>query len=76
MSKFPILSDRELIKILKKIGFQKIRQKGSHVFFAHNDGRTTIVPVHPGEDIGRGLLSKIIKEDIKISIKDFQELLK
>jgi len=76
MSKLPILTAQELIKILKKIGFEIIRQKGSHVFLAHEDGRTTVVPVHPGEDIGRGLLRKIIKEDVKISIQDFQELLK
>lgn len=76
MSKLPILTAQELIKILKKIGFEIIRQKGSHVFIAHEDGRTTVVPVHPGEDIGRGLLRKIIKEDVKISIQDFQELLK
>ena len=76
MSKLLILTAKELIGILKKIGFEIIRQKGSHVFIAHEDGRTTVVPVHPGEDIGRGLLRKIIKEDVKISIQDFQELLK
>ena len=76
MSKLPMLTAPELIRILKKIDFEIIRQKGSHVFLAHVDGRTTIVPVHPGEDIGRGLLRKIIKEDVKISIQDFQELLK
>ena len=76
MSKLPILTAQELIRILKKLGFEIIRQKGSHVFLAHEDGRTTVVPVHPGEDIGRGLLRKIIKEDVKISIQDFQELLK
>ncbi len=76
MSRLPILTAQELIRILKKIGFEIIRQKGSHVFLAHEDGRTTVVPVHPGEDIGRGLLRKIIKEDVKISIQDFQELLK
>jgi len=76
MSKLPILTAQELIRILKKIDFEIIRQKGSHVFLAHEDGRTTVVPVHPGEDIGRGLLRKIIKEDVKISIQDFQKLLK
>ena len=53
MSKLPILTAKELIKVLKRFGFKRIRQKGSHVFFAHEDGRTTIVPVHPGKDISR-----------------------
>jgi predicted RNA binding protein YcfA (HicA-like mRNA interferase family) len=51
MSRLPILTAKELIKTLKKIGFEIIRQRGSHVFLAHEDGRTTIIPVHPGEDI-------------------------
>ena len=76
MSRLPILTARELLRILKRIGFEKIRQKGSHVFLAHKDGRTTIVSVHSGEDISRGLLGKIITEDIKISIEEFQKLLK
>ncbi len=50
MGKLPILTAKELIRVLKKIGFKRIRQKGSHVFFAHEDGRTTIVPVHPGNE--------------------------
>ena len=76
MGKLPILTSREIIRILKKIGFNVIRQKGSHVFLEHEDGRTTIVPVHPGEDISRGLLLKIIKEDIKTSAKEFEKYLK
>ena len=64
--KLPILSAKEVIKILEKLGFQEIRQKGSHKYFKHADGRTTVVPVHPGRDIGQGLLRRIIRE-IEIS---------
>lgn len=51
MPKLPLLSAKELIRILLKIGFKEIRQEGSHVFMQHADGRTTIIPNHPGEDI-------------------------
>ena len=64
----------ELIKILSKIGFNVIRQSGSHVFLRHVDGRTTIVPNHPGEKLDRGLLNKILKKDIKISREDFERI--
>ena len=47
-----------------KIGFSVIRQEGSHVFLRHQDGRTTVVPNHPGENLDRGLLNKILKKDI------------
>ncbi len=76
MPKLPVLTSKVLIKILKKTGFKVIRQKGSHVFFAHEDGRKTIVPVHSGEDISKGLLSKIIKEDMKMTIREFLDFTK
>ena len=65
MSKIPLLTANEVSKILKKLGFEFKRQKGSHMFFEHKDGRTTVIPNHPGEKIDRGLLNKIIKHDLK-----------
>ncbi len=50
-----------------------MRQKGGHVFLKHPDGRTTVVPVHRGEEIGRGLLRKIIK-DTRLTREEFLEL--
>ncbi len=74
MPKLPNLKATELAKILRNIGFEFIRQEGSHMFFRHSDGRTTVVPNHPAEDIGPGLLLKIIKKDLKISREDFEKL--
>jgi len=64
------LPSRQIIDILVQLGFEKIRQRGSHIFFRHPDGRTTIVPIHKGEDIGRGLLQEIIK-DTKLTKEEF-----
>ena len=75
MAKLPQIDAIQLSKIIKKLGFRFIRQKGSHMFFKHPDGRTTIVPHHPKEKIGIGLLNKIIKKDIQISRKGFEKLL-
>jgi predicted RNA binding protein YcfA (HicA-like mRNA interferase family) len=71
MPKLPLLTAREFSKILEKIGFEFKRQEGSHMFFRHPDGRTTVVPNHPGEEIDRSLLNKIIKHDLKISREQF-----
>lgn len=71
MSKLPVLSPRELAGVLKGLGFELKRQRGSHMFFEHADGRTTVIPNHPGEDIERGLLNKIIKKDLQMSIEEF-----
>jgi predicted RNA binding protein YcfA (HicA-like mRNA interferase family) len=64
------ISAKKIIRILEKIGFQKIRQKGSHVVMRHPDGRMSVIPVHKGEDIGPGLLLEIIK-DTKLSKNEF-----
>ncbi len=62
MTQFPSFTGKQLIALLKKKGFLSIRQKGSHVFMQHPDGRATVVPVHSGETIGPGLLSKVLKD--------------
>lgn len=59
----------KVIKAIKRLGFEEIRQKGSHVFFGHNDGRTTIVPLH--KEIRIKLLTKIIKQDLKTTKDEF-----
>ena len=71
MSKVPLLNAKEVAKALKNLGFELKRQEGSHMFFQHSDGRTTVVPNHPGEDIDRGLLNKIIKHDLQITREEF-----
>jgi len=74
MKKLKPISAEKVIKALTKIGFSVIRQRGSHVIMKHPDGRVTVIPVHPGEEIGRGLLMKIIKE-IGITKEEFLKLL-
>ena len=70
--KLPLLSANELCKFLEKNGFKFIRQKGSHRFYRHPDGRTTVVPIHTNKDIKRGLLKGILDE-IKMSRNEFFE---
>ncbi len=75
MAKSPKLSGKSLIKLLKSIGFQVIRIKGSHHILKHKDGRMTVVPVHSNEIIGPGLLSKIL-QDCELTLQEFLNLLK
>lgn len=72
----PILTAREIIRILEKIGFQNTRKsKGSHFRYIHPDGRKTTIPVHKGKTISKGLLRKIIR-DIELSPEEFLLLIK
>jgi predicted RNA binding protein YcfA (HicA-like mRNA interferase family) len=75
MSNFKTYTGKKVISILKKLGFAVIRIKGSHHYLQHEDGRATVVPVHSNEDIGIGLLLKILK-DVEITKDEFENILK
>lgn len=69
----PSVGWREVLKVLHKIGFVPVRQKGSHIVVQHKDGRFTVVPRH--DPIDRGTLHGII-EDVGLSKEEFITLLK
>ena len=73
--KLPLFDAKEVIKILNKMGFEVIRQRGSHIYMKHKEGRCTVVPMHAGRDIGRGLLKRILNE-IDMSREDFLKFVK
>ncbi len=66
------LPARKVFRALQALGFQMVRQKGSHVLFQHPDGRATVVPNHPTKEIHRGLLRQII-QDADVSVEEFLE---
>ncbi|HET8687497.1 MAG TPA: type II toxin-antitoxin system HicA family toxin, partial [Methanosarcina sp.] len=74
-SDFFATEPREMCKILEMIGFQKVHQVGSHVRYAHPDGRKTVVPVHGNEELGTGLIKEILKQS-RISRETYEELRK
>jgi len=67
----PVVKGKDLVTFLETIGFVIIRQKGSHVRMKAGDGRYTSVPVHSGEEIPKGLLRKIIREDLEMELEEF-----
>lgn len=70
MSKLGPVPAREMIRFLNQAGFAQVRQRGSHQFFKHPDGRTATVPVHKGEDLGRGIIRSILR-DIEVMPEEF-----
>ena len=74
MSRLPVVTGEKTVRTLAKAGFQPVRQKGSHVYLKHRDGRATVIPIHKGKDIDRGLLKKILK-DTELSGEEFVKLL-
>jgi predicted RNA binding protein YcfA (HicA-like mRNA interferase family) len=74
MSKLPIVNAKQLEKLLLQIGFNVYRQKGSHKFYKHPDGRYTTIPHHAGEDLSRPLIKTILNQ-IDLSSEEFIQLL-
>lgn len=62
MSGLPVVDFKTMERILLRLGFQAVRQRGSHVFYRHPDGRTTTVPNHAGRDLARPLIREILRE--------------
>lgn len=67
-----VLSGKELVKILEKMGFVIVRVNGSHFRMKNGDGRITTVPVHNNEDLPKGLLRKIVREDLDMTLELFE----
>lgn len=76
MSKLPQTKAKDLVKVVKKLGFTFRDQSDSHAVYIHLDGRRTTIPIHPTQTIGIGLLTKIIKKDLQMSRNEFINLFK
>ncbi|MGA2122144.1 MAG: type II toxin-antitoxin system HicA family toxin [Methanoregula sp.] len=66
----PVMSGKELVAFLEHIGFSTIRQRGSYVRMKSDDGRYTTIPVHAGEDLPKGLIRKIIRDDLEMTLRN------
>lgn len=70
MRSVPPLKSQEVAAILRRLGFEEVRQRGSHKQFRHSDGRGTTVPFHAGRDISPTLVRKIA-QDVGVDIVEF-----
>ena len=74
MNRMPRVTGAHVVRSLRKVGFELVRQRGSHAIMKHPDRRSTVVPIHGGETIGVGLMSKI-QRDVGIDREAFIDLL-
>lgn len=73
MSRLPALKPQEVIRKLKRAGFEVDHITGSHYILLHPDGRRTVVPYHAGRDLKRGVLKAIITQ-VEMSVEEFIDL--
>jgi len=76
VKRIPRLTGEQVVRALRKSGFFIHHQKGSHVTLRYREdiNRRTVVPVHKGKTLGKGLLSAIIK-DAGLTVEEFKKLL-
>lgn len=75
MNRVTLVKPAKLESLLNRLGFRKVRSKGGHALWRHEDGRFTVVPLHHGRELARPLLQGILKE-INLSPNRYQALLK
>lgn len=68
MTSLRVIPAKKMVAILRRLGFELVRQRGRHA-----DGRSAIVPMHPGEDLGKGLIREILKS-IDLSVEEYDRL--
>ena len=73
--KLPRITGKQLAKVAEKLGFIYSHTTGSHMVYNHPDGRKTVIPHHAGEEIGPGLLTKIMKRELQITREELMKYL-
>lgn len=71
--KLPLLSGRQVVSALTRLGFVEVHRKGSHVKMKHADGRLIVFPFH--DEIDRFTLKGALR-DAEIEIEDFLKQVK
>ncbi len=69
--RFPVCNAKEVVKVLRKRGFELVGQSGSHQKWRHENGRQVIVAMHGSKPIPIGTLKSII-EGSGLGVEDFR----
>ena len=72
MGRLRVISSREMVRLLERLGFVVARQRGAHKRLIHPDGRRTTVPEHGG-DLPRGTIRAILT-DVGLSVQEYDDL--
>jgi predicted RNA binding protein YcfA (HicA-like mRNA interferase family) len=70
MSRIPALRANEIVRALRRLGFEVVRQRGSHIRLKHPDGRFASVPDHGTRELRREFILDLLKQ-AGVEIGDF-----
>ncbi len=66
--KLPLLSGRQVLAALQRLGFVELHRRGSHVKMEHQDGRRIVFPFH--DELDRRTLKGAL-QDATVDIDEF-----
>lgn len=74
--RFPVITSKQIIRVLEKIGFVFLRQtSSSHAIYKRlADNKRTVVPIHSGVSLKRRTLKAILK-DAGLTVDDLRKLI-
>jgi predicted RNA binding protein YcfA (HicA-like mRNA interferase family) len=72
MSKLPSISGDKAVKCFERLGYEVVRQRGSHIRLHHKSKNPLSIPRH--KTLGKGLLRKLIR-DAEITLEDLMRIL-
>lgn len=73
MDKLPVVSGREVVRRLEKIGLVLARRKASHMILRREMPPTITVTVPDHGELKRGTLKNILRQ-IDLTIQEFEKL--
>lgn len=71
--KLPVLSAKQVLAALKRLGFIEVHRKGSHVKMKHADGRIIVFPFH--DEVDRYTLKGALR-DADVNIEEFLDFIR
>jgi len=75
MPKLPSISGNRAVQCFEKVGYQVVRQRGSHIRMCHkSDSTKRLLTIPRHKTLGKGLMRKLLR-DAELTIEEFLKLL-
>lgn len=74
MAQLPVVSGRDVVRVLEKIGYVRDRQKGSHIILRQSASPYRRITVPDHREIAKGTLRAVIRQ-AGLTVEEFGRLL-
>ena len=61
---------KEVVRVINKLGFALVRQRGGHAIYRHSNGTRITVPIHGSKEISPAVFRQILR-DLDITAQEF-----